>query len=82
MPGSPTPNLGLIVPTNDGDVDVWGPETIVSGTAACTTLGTASQVAVSQPFMAKNGTAIQYTLTNANVPLYQARVAIYQESTN
>jgi hypothetical protein len=50
--------------------------------AACTTLGTASIANVSQVISAKVATAITYAATTTNSPNYQARVAVYQETSN
>jgi hypothetical protein len=60
-------------------------QTATTGTATCTTLGASSKASLAAPdnlFTAKGGTNVQYNVTVANAPQYQARVAIYQESTN
>lgn len=54
----------------------------IGSAAVCTTLGSASIMNFTTPFAAKNATNIQYNVTTANTPSYQARVAIFQESTN
>jgi hypothetical protein len=54
----------------------------LTSAAVCTTLGPASISSLTQPFTAKNATAIQYNVTTANTPSYQARVAILQEGVN
>jgi hypothetical protein len=58
-------------------------QTFTGGTpAACTTLGSSSVLSFSLSFRAENATAIQYSVTTANTPAYQASVAVFQESAN
>ena len=57
-------------------------QTITAGTATCTTLGAASVASLSGNFLIYGNSAITYKVTAANTPLYQAKVLIYQESTN
>jgi hypothetical protein len=56
-------------------------QTITASTATCTTLGASSIGSIVAVFSAENGTNIQYHVTVASTPSYQARVSLYQEST-
>lgn len=57
-------------------------QTLVAGTATCTTLGAGSVGSLNTSFTAKAATAINYYVTIASTPSYQARIALFQESTN
>jgi hypothetical protein len=57
-------------------------QTITLATATCTTLGAASISSVLQEIMVATGTNVQYSVTVANAPQYQARIAVYQEGVN
>jgi hypothetical protein len=56
-------------------------QTITAPTATCTTLGASSVAQLTQSFSTKSGTAIKYSVTTANAPTYQARVAVFQDGT-
>jgi len=65
-----------------GYTDVSGTaQTVTAGTATCTTLGSASIVSLSGTFMMYGSSSVTYNVTTANSPQYQARVMIYQETT-
>lgn len=55
-------------------------QTITIPTATCTTLGAASVASNSTIINAKNATAIQYSVAQANTPAFQARISVYEES--
>jgi hypothetical protein len=57
-------------------------QTVTLATATCTTLGSASISSLSQAMNILTGTNIQYNITAANAPSYQARIAVYQEGVN
>lgn len=57
-------------------------QTVTLATATCTTLGIASVSNLNQEAVILTGTNVQYSVTSANTPLYQARVAVYQEGMN
>jgi hypothetical protein len=52
-------------------------QTLTLGTATCTTLGAASVANLIQEVLINAGTNVQYSVTVANAPNYQARVAVY-----
>lgn len=57
-------------------------QSITSGNATCTALGSGSFVSLDQPFSAKSGTAITYATTITNTPTYDLRVSLSQLTTN
>jgi len=57
-------------------------QTITLATATCTTLGSLSVASLDQGVTISSGTNVQYNVTTANSPIYQARVAVYQEGMN
>lgn len=57
-------------------------QTIASGNAACTALGSASIASFDLTFQAKGGTNIQYLTTITNTPTYNVRVAVTQLGAN
>jgi hypothetical protein len=57
-------------------------QTVTLATATCTTLGVAATANLIQSVAILNGTNIQYSVTVANAPNYQARIAVYQEGVN
>jgi hypothetical protein len=57
-------------------------QTITLATATCTTLGVASIANLIQEVVILAGTNVQYSVTVATSPSYQARVAVYQEGVN
>lgn len=57
-------------------------QTLTLATATCTTLGAASLASMIQEVIISSGTNVQYSVTIANAPNYQARVAVYQEGIN
>ncbi len=57
-------------------------QTLTLGTATCTTLGVASVSNINQVALIITGTNVQYSVTTANSPNYQARVAVFQEGQN
>jgi hypothetical protein len=57
-------------------------QTLTLATATCTTLGSLSVANLIQEVIISSGTNIQYSVTAALSPSYQARVAIYQEGIN
>jgi len=57
-------------------------QTITLATATCTTLGSASVASMVQEVTISGGTNVQYSVTAALSPNYQARVAVYQEGIN
>jgi hypothetical protein len=57
-------------------------QTVTAGTATCTTLGAASTSSLSGTLMMYGNSAVSYEVTTANSPNYQARVVIFQETTN
>lgn len=57
-------------------------QTITLATATCTALGSASVASLDQGMAILTGTNIQYSVTAANSPNYQARIAVYQEGMN
>lgn len=66
-----------------GYTDVSGTaQTVTAGTATCTTLGASSAVSLSGTFMMYGNSAVTYKVTQATTPSFQARVMIYQETTN
>lgn len=69
----------LIIKYTDASSTV---QTITLATATCTTLGVASVANLNQEAVIITGTNVQYSVTAANSPNYQARVAVYQEGTN
>ena len=57
-------------------------QTITLSMATCTALGVGSIASLDQPSVILAGTNVQYSLTVANSPNYQARIAVYQEGMN
>jgi hypothetical protein len=57
-------------------------QTLTASTATCTTLGSASIASMVQEVTISGGTNVQYSVTTATSPSYQARVAVYQEGIN
>lgn len=57
-------------------------QTITLATATCTALGSASIASMIQEVIISGGTNVQYSVTIANAPTYQARIAVYQEGIN
>jgi hypothetical protein len=57
-------------------------QTLTLATATCTTLGSASVASMVQEVVISSGTNVQYSVTSALSPNYQARVAVYQEGLN
>jgi hypothetical protein len=57
-------------------------QTVASAVATCTTLGAASTNSINTSFMAKAGTAIQYSTTIASTPTYDVRVTLQQTGLN
>jgi hypothetical protein len=57
-------------------------QTLTLATATCTTLGNLSVANLVQEALISSGTNVQYSVTIANAPTYQARVAVYQEGVN
>jgi hypothetical protein len=57
-------------------------QTLTVATATCTTLGSASVANMIQEALISTGTNVQYNVTTANSPNYQARIAVYQEGVN
>lgn len=57
-------------------------QTLTLSTATCTTLGVASIAGTVTETSILTATNIQYSVTVANSPNYQARIAIYQEGAN
>lgn len=57
-------------------------QTLTVATATCTALGSASVASMVQEVVISTGTNVQYSVTIANAPTYQARVAVYQEGIN
>lgn len=57
-------------------------QTLTLATATCTTLGAASVASMVQEVVIASGTNVQYSVTAALSPNYQARVAVYQEGLN
>lgn len=57
-------------------------QTITLATATCTALGAASVASMVQEVIISSGTNVQYSVTAANSPNYQARMAVYQEGIN
>lgn len=69
----------LIVKYTDVSTTV---QTLTLATATCTVLGSASIANLLTTAMISSGTNIQYSVTAANTPNYQARIAVYQEGMN
>ena len=57
-------------------------QTLVMGTATCTTLGAASLSSLIQSVAIQNATVVQYSVAVVSAPNYQARIAVYQEGVN
>lgn len=57
-------------------------QTLTASTATCTALGSASVASMIQEVVLLTGTNVQYSVTIANAPTYQARIAVYQEGVN
>jgi len=57
-------------------------QTLTLATATCTALGSASVANLIQEALIITGTNVQYSVTVANAPNYQARIAVYQEGQN
>lgn len=66
-----------------GWTDVGGfAQTVTAGTATCTTLGASSMSSLSRNITMSGNSAVTYKITQASSPNFQARVMIYQETTN
>jgi hypothetical protein len=57
-------------------------QTVTLATTTCTALGNASVANLDQGMAILTGTNMQYSVTTANSPSYQARIAVYQEGVN
>jgi hypothetical protein len=57
-------------------------QTITLATATCTTLGVASVANTLQTLNILTGTNVQYSVTTANSPQYQARISLVREGLN